>query len=767
MIWTTRIVVFVVAIVLIFLPYCFSEDITFDFDFRVDVNGSYSSGSMYVIGQIGRDVVIEDKSLQVPEPPRTPGQYLLGPKRWGMEIPTASVTVGDAYARGQAHVFLEWQDPYIYFDILAEAAESCELYAISQFSSDLSGIAKTQLGSSTYPDGVPVYLMTLLVPGKLDSTEKASVSGWSYQRRGPEWSGILDNDFGETRKIFQIGDSQEFELNLRAHASVFALGTLSKSESLDGRYEYHARKPEAGETSRKSLGCGPLFTQDKNHVCIHAAIAMILDYWGHDKKYSELHQNTQEEYYAALDKIMGTGPQTPYQAVAALNDYFAAKNGCRAGKAVSLRAVGPTQLSELTIERMRHSFIIHGSQIEDNGQFNLTDTARGHAFVVDAYYRIQTHFSPLDDLKMSWLAVRDTWDTELTPVVSVPIVPIGSNPKYRGFEDDGREWWPLDYRAYDALWFPGTPYRYRPTHFIEVEETFPFGGSQVEVNTSDLSGDDFDRVIVPQLSPALPPPQIWQQYRLMSNVRVLPDDARVLPSLIAEYPDETYLMNDYMLRVQLQQPVTADVALTCYSTKKVTVEFDYACTAGTLKLYAKTPTTDLEFYEKTFTLASEGTTTFSLRLTGAAGNELYLDNLWLTNPVAEQIQTDLDGNGRTDQADFARLAARWLKRGCTAPDSCGGADIDRSGVVDFADLLLFIDSWMLDERNPDFAVEGNADLDLSFRVDLADFTRLAGQWKRSPCYYPDFCLGADIDQSGAVDLHDLAVFASYWMEEMF
>jgi hypothetical protein len=218
------------------------------------------------------------------------------------------------------------------------------------------------------------------------------------------------------------------------------------------------------------------------------------------------------------------------------------------------------------------------------------------------------------------------------------------------------------------------------------------------------------------------------------------------------------------------------VALTCYSTKKVTVEFDYACTAGTLKLYAnntllatlpKTATTDLEYYEKTFTLPIEGTTTFALRLTGAAGNELYLDNLWLTNATAEQIRTDLDGNDRTDQADFARLAARWLKSSCTAPDFCGGADINHSGTVEMTDLLLFIDSWMVDTRNPFFAVEGNADLDRSFRVDIADLAQFSMQWKRSMCYYPDFCQGADIDQSGAVNLQDLALFASRWMDEMF
>jgi hypothetical protein len=780
MIRTTRIVTCVVAIAAIFPIYCPAGDITFDFDFRVDPNSSYSSGYMNVMTNTGPGYKHDLKDINQPDStPRTPDQYLLSPKQWGMEIPLTSLPLGEVYSRGQTHGFLEWQDPCIHFDFLAKAAQIADVYSYCSFSSYLSGIATTQLGSSVYPDGVPVYLMTLFVPGQSGATDSGFAIDGPYQRKGPEWSGILDSNFGEIRKIFQIGDTQEFDLYLGASTLLTDLGTTSSSVSLDGRYEFHARKPEAGEISRNSLvekGIERVqYTQDRGHghVCIHAAVAMILDYWGHYKLYSELHQNTQQDYYAALDKVMGTGAQKPYQAVAAMNDYFAARNGCRTGKPVSLRAVGPKQLSELTIEKMRHPFIILGSQIEDNGQFMLTDKAVGHAFVVDAYYGIQTNPSPSRNSQlMTWLAVRDTWDTALTPVVSVP---IGGNPKYRSFEDEGREWWPLDYRAYDALWFPGTPYRCRPAHFIEVEETFPFGDSQNEVKTSDLSDDDFDRVIVPQLTPPLLPEELWQQYRLMSNVRILPDDARVLPSLVVGPPDES-LAYGYMLRVQLQQPVTAEVALTCYSTRKVIVEFDYAYTAGTLQLYGnnallasipKTPSTALVPYERTFTLAGEGTTTFALRLTGAAGNELYLDNLWLTNPVAEQIQPDLDGNRRVDQADFARIAARWLKRGCTAPDFCAGADINHSGIVDIVDLFLFIDSWMLDERNPDFAVEGNADLDMNFRVDLADFTRLAGQWKRSPCYFPDFCLGADIDQSGTVDLHDLAVFASYWMDEMF
>jgi len=51
---------------------------------------------------------------------------------------------------------------------------------------------------------------------------------------------------------------------------------------------------------------------------------------------------------------------------------------------------------------------------------------------------------------------------------------------------------------------------------------------------------------------------------------------------------------------------------------------------------------------------------------------------------------DLDADGDVDTADFVILAAHWLEIGCGEPDWCGGADLNRDGVVDINDLSQFI-----------------------------------------------------------------------------
>jgi len=49
-----------------------------------------------------------------------------------------------------------------------------------------------------------------------------------------------------------------------------------------------------------------------------------------------------------------------------------------------------------------------------------------------------------------------------------------------------------------------------------------------------------------------------------------------------------------------------------------------------------------------------------------------------------------------DFIDFAYFAARWHRQGCTpANGNCEGADVDGSGIVDFIDLEIFADHWML------------------------------------------------------------------------
>lgn len=48
-------------------------------------------------------------------------------------------------------------------------------------------------------------------------------------------------------------------------------------------------------------------------------------------------------------------------------------------------------------------------------------------------------------------------------------------------------------------------------------------------------------------------------------------------------------------------------------------------------------------------------------------------------------------------------------------------------------------------------------------VDFADYAILASYWQQG-CSGPGWCDGADLDQSGSVNLYDLAMFCDYWLE---
>jgi hypothetical protein len=129
--------------------------------------------------------------------------------------------------------------------------------------------------------------------------------------------------------------------------------------------------------------------------------------------------------------------------------------------------------------------------------------------------------------------------------------------------------------------------------------------------------------------------------------------------------------------------------------------------------------------------------------------------LALTNPLAEQIRIDLNDSGRVNFSDFTPLSTYWLKSGCTAPQYCQGADIDHSGKVDFADLLLFIDQWMW--KDPDLE-DTPGDFNGDGRVNLLDFALLASDWDSS-----DVFLETDLNEDGAVDLLDFLQFSEYWL----
>jgi hypothetical protein len=59
---------------------------------------------------------------------------------------------------------------------------------------------------------------------------------------------------------------------------------------------------------------------------------------------------------------------------------------------------------------------------------------------------------------------------------------------------------------------------------------------------------------------------------------------------------------------------------------------------------------------------------------------------------------------------------------------------------------------------------GGADLNQSGSVDFADFAILAQHWLDSNCSASDWCAGADFNEDTDVDSVDFAIMAEYWLE---
>jgi len=81
----------------------------------------------------------------------------------------------------------------------------------------------------------------------------------------------------------------------------------------------------------------------------------------------------------------------------------------------------------------------------------------------------------------------------------------------------------------------------------------------------------------------------------------------------------------------------------------------------------------------------------SLRSTGATPAQVYIDNLRFTSVT---LTEDIDGDKAVDYADLSILAENWLIVGCNFREHCEGADIDRDNKVDFADFARLATYWL-------------------------------------------------------------------------
>ena len=97
------------------------------------------------------------------------------------------------------------------------------------------------------------------------------------------------------------------------------------------------------------------------------------------------------------------------------------------------------------------------------------------------------------------------------------------------------------------------------------------------------------------------------------------------------------------------------------------------------------------------------------------------------------VEADTDGDGVLDSVDNCP--------GTSNPDQ---SDMDGDGIGDACDNLYDLSN-------------GNG-------VNLPDFSLFAAEWGRSDCVAPDYCNAADFNQSGSVDLIDLADFAAAWLQ---
>jgi hypothetical protein len=66
---------------------------------------------------------------------------------------------------------------------------------------------------------------------------------------------------------------------------------------------------------------------------------------------------------------------------------------------------------------------------------------------------------------------------------------------------------------------------------------------------------------------------------------------------------------------------------------------------------------------------------------------------WCGDAGHPRPAADLDGDCQVGLGDLWIITSQWLNNGCVPEEWCSGADLDRSGNVDFYDFAEFASGW--------------------------------------------------------------------------
>jgi hypothetical protein len=145
-------------------------------------------------------------------------------------------------------------------------------------------------------------------------------------------------------------------------------------------------------------------------------------------------------------------------------------------------------------------------------------------------------------------------------------------------------------------------------------------------------------------------------------------------------------------------------------------------------------------------------------------SEIFVTNSGITSSFFVDVDActgDFDLNGDINFLDLSLFADQWLVKSFSADYSPDGGD----GIVNFIDWAVFADAWQSTPSFPnwnkacDLSPEGGDDV-----VDTLDLSAFVEQWMQYKYIYADI---APDDGDGIVNFLDFSVFAEYWLEGVY